>query len=109
MHLRLWARGEGYWRVAAKEVATSGPWARRWQRPSSIAEAVVPQRTSADRERRDVFGHRVECGFEGGGTAVNVSEEERSMDGGEQGSEQGGGQSVGVSGSSEVTALVHGP
>ena len=44
-------------------------------------------------------------GFEGGGMAVDLGEEEPSMDGGEQ----GGGQSVGVRGSSEVTALVRGP
>ena len=49
--------------------------------------------------------HRVECGSEGGGVAVNLGEEDKpSLDGGEQ----GGGQSVGVGGSSEVTALVHG-
>jgi hypothetical protein len=67
--------------------------------------SCVSAETSADRERRDVFEHRVECGFEGGGIAVNLGEEEPSMDGGEQGD----GQSVGVSGSSEVTALVSGP
>ena len=39
---------------------------------------------------------------QGDGIAVNLGEEESYLDGGEQ----GGGQSVGVSGSSEVTALV---
>ena len=52
-----------------------------------------------------MFEHRVACGFEGDGIAVNLGEDESSMDGGEQ----GGGQSVGVSGSPEVTALVRGP
>ena len=44
-------------------------------------------------------------GSEGGGMAADLGEEEPSMDGGEQ----GGGQSVGVRGPSEVTALVNGP
>ena len=73
-------------------------------RPRSLKQLCL-SRTSADRERRDVFEHRVECGFEGGGIAVDLGEEEPSLDGGEQGD----GQSVGVSGSSEVTALVRGP
>ena len=38
--------------------------------------------------------HRAESGFEGGGIAVNLGEEEPSLDGGEQ----GGGQSVGSAG-----------
>ena len=33
-------------------------------RPRSL-EQLCLSRTSANRKRRDVFGHRVECGFEG--------------------------------------------
>jgi hypothetical protein len=69
-------------------------------RPRSL-EQLYLSRTSANRERCDVFERRVECGFEGGGIAVALGKEEALDD------EQGGGQSAGVSGSSAVTALVH--
>ena len=44
-------------------------------RPRSLKQ-FCHSRTSANRERQDVFEHRVECGFEGGGITVNLGEEE---------------------------------